>query len=104
MLQIMIEEGDGEILITLAGCVAGPNVGDLFRVWAELAPQLRGRRVSIDLHGVTQWDPAGVQALGGIYTRTKARLLTDISDCLALEIMYGQVDGVLVDASEWVTN
>ena len=104
MLQITIEEDEREILIALEGCAAGSDVSEINQAWAQLMPRLDGREVSIDLRGVTQSDRAGVQALGEIYTRTKARLLTRIEQHLALEIMYGQEDGVLVNASEWVTN
>jgi anti-anti-sigma regulatory factor len=104
MLDITIEEYEQEIWISLKGCMAGPDVSELNQAWAQLEPRLAGRNVAIDLRGVTQSDKAGVQALGEIYTRTRARLLTEISDYLALEIMYGQEDGVLMDTREWVTN
>ena len=53
---------------------------------------------------MTHSDEAGLQALGQIYTRTKARLLTRTpwSEVLALEILYGQENGLLVDAGEWM--
>ena len=104
MLQIRVEEDEQEIWMTLQGCVAGPEVAELNRAWAELAPRLQNRQLSIDLRTVTHSDEAGVQALGQIYARTKARLLTRTpwSEALALEILYGQENGVLVDAGEWM--
>jgi hypothetical protein len=103
MLQITIEEDDREVWMTLEGRVAGMQVSDLCRVWTDLAPRRGARELKIDLRGVTESDGAGVLALGEIYNRTNAKLLAGtLTECLALEVMYGQENGMLIDASEWL--
>ena len=103
MLLITIEEDDREVWMTLEGCVSGTHVSDLCRAWAEVAPRRGAREVKIDLRGVTESDDAGVLALGDIYARTNAKLLAGtLTECLALEVMYGQENGVLIEASEWL--
>jgi hypothetical protein len=106
MLEIQVEEDDREIRIALQGCVAGMHVADVYRAWAELAPRRGDRQVRIDLREVTHSDKAAVLALGKIYVQTNARLLagTPGSECLALEVMYGQEDGILIQAHEWITS
>jgi anti-anti-sigma regulatory factor len=102
MLQIRIDEGADEIRMTLQGQVAGPQVPELNRAWAEVAPRLHEKQLSIDLGTVTHSDAAGIQVLVDIYERTRAKLLTMSlwSEYLALEIMYGREDGVLANACE----
>jgi anti-anti-sigma regulatory factor len=102
MLRIRIEESEEEIGMTLHGRIAGPEVTELNRAWAEMAPRLREKHLWIDLRTVTHSDAAGKQVLGEIYAQTKARLLTRTlwSEYLALEIMYGREDGVFANACE----
>jgi len=102
MLQIKIDESADEIRMTLQGQIAGPEVPELNRAWAEVAPRLHEKRLSIDLGSVTHSDPAGMCLLVEIYERTKAKLLTMSlwSEYLALEIMYGREDSVLAQACE----
>jgi ABC-type transporter Mla MlaB component len=103
MLQITIEEDSRAVGITLDGSVAGMDVADLCRAWAELAPRRGTRQLKIDLRGVTESDTAGVLVLGEIYSRTNAKLMAGtLSECLALDVMYGQENGVLIDACEWL--
>lgn len=103
MLLITIEEDDREVWMTLEGCVAGTHVADLRRTWMELAPRRGARQLKIDLRGVTESDDAGVLALGAIYSRTNAKLMAGtLSECLALEVMYGQENGVLIEACDWL--
>jgi ABC-type transporter Mla MlaB component len=102
MLNIKVEEGAEEIRMTLQGQIAGPEVPELNRAWAEVAPRLHKKRLAIDLGTVTHSDAAGMELLAEIYQRTQARLLTMSlwSEYLALEIMYGREDGVLANACE----
>jgi len=102
MLNIRIDESADEIRMTLQGQIAGPEVPELNRAWAEVAPRLHQKRLAIDLGTVTHSDPTGMQALIEIYDRTRARLLTMSlwSEYLALEIMYGREDHVLSHACE----
>ena len=102
MLQIKIDEVADEIPMTLQGQIAGPEVSELNRAWAEVAPRLHKKRLAIDLGTVTHSDAAGIQMLVEIYQRTDARLLTMSlwSEYLALEIMYGREDHVLAHACE----
>lgn len=106
MLEVRVEEDDREICIALQGCVAGADVSEVHRAWRELAPRRGERQVRIDLREVTCWSKAAVVALGKIYTQTNAGLRTGTaqSESLALEVMYGQEDGVLIQAHEWIAS
>jgi ABC-type transporter Mla MlaB component len=106
MLEIRVEEDDWQICIALLGCVSGVHVADVYRAWAELAPRRGNRQVRIDLSEVTESDKAAVVALGNIYNLTNAKLRvgTPESEILELEVMYGQDDGVLIRAHEWIAS
>ena len=55
--------------------MAGPWVAELSRTWADVAPQLGNKTLSIDLRNVTYADVLGKQALREIYAKTHAKLL-----------------------------
>lgn len=74
-LRISIFEYEKSMGITLEGRVAGPWTAELSRVWVETAPQLRSRKLIIDLRNVTYADSAGIDALKNIYAQTHAKLL-----------------------------
>lgn len=63
------------MVIKLEGRFAGPYVEELNRVWADTAPLLASKKLSLDLTNVTYADANGTQALRGIYSQTKAELL-----------------------------
>lgn len=74
-LRISVSEGKESMGITLEGRVAGPWVAELSRVWVETGPQLKSRKLILDLRNVTYADSAGTDALKRIYSQSHARLL-----------------------------
>ena len=91
-LRITVQETDKTIEITLEGRVTGPWVAELSRVWAETAPQLGKRSLSIDLRNVIFADASGKQVLRDIYSQTHATLIANSpwAQYLADEIMHSQ--------------
>lgn len=87
-LRITIHEDREPIEITLEGRVAGPWVAELNRVWAETAPRLATRKLSLDLRNVTYADAGGKQVLRNIYAQTHPELVTStpLTQYLAEEI------------------
>lgn len=55
--------------------MAGPWVAELSRVWVDTVPQLKSRKLILDLRNITYADSAGTEALKKIYTQSHARLL-----------------------------
>jgi hypothetical protein len=74
-LKITIQDQGETIEIKLEGRVVGPWVAELRRVWAETAPQLGMKSLSIDIQQVTYADAGGKEALREIYTQTHATLI-----------------------------
>ncbi len=75
-LRITFQEDEKTVEIRLEGRVAGPWVAELNRFWAETAPRLSNRGLSLDLRNVVYSDAAGKQVLREIYAQTQARLVT----------------------------
>ena len=76
MLRISITPTAEVVTITLDGRVAGPWAEELGRSWAEVAPTLGTRKVTIDLRNTTYADAAGIDVLKGIYGKAAAELIT----------------------------
>lgn len=76
MLKITIQETPESIEMKLEGRVAGPWVSELNQAWAETAPRIGAKKLSLDLANVTYSDGAGMEALKNIYARTQAQLIT----------------------------
>ncbi len=76
MLRITINESESAIGMRLEGRVAGMWLSELSRAWAETAPRLGKKKLSIDLHNVTYADAGGKQTLREIYAQTGAELIT----------------------------
>ena len=95
-LKITLTESDKTIGITLEGRVAGPWADELSRVWVETAPQLKSRKLILDISNVTYADGAGLQALRVIYAQTEARVAagTPWTEYLAEEIKEKRSNGV----------
>lgn len=55
--------------------MAGPWAAELNRVWAEAAPRLALKRLTLDLRNVTYADIRGKRVLREIYSRTEAELV-----------------------------
>jgi hypothetical protein len=75
-LRISVDQNTASIGITLEGRVAGPWVAELGRTWADLAPSVGARKVSLDLCNTTYADDAGIRVLRAIYGSTAARIVT----------------------------
>lgn len=75
MLKITIRDTDEELAINLEGRVAGAWAEELSRVWAEAAPKVNQRAVSLDLRDVTYIDDDGKQVLRKIESESGADLI-----------------------------
>ena len=79
-MRVTIQQSDVEpmtITMKIEGRVAGGLVSELQRAWRDLAPSLGGRRVVVDLRGVTHVDETGRKVLADIYEVTRAKFLAD---------------------------
>ncbi len=74
-MRITTNETGNAIAIKLDGRVAGPWAAELDRVWAEMAPRLRARKLTLDLRNVTFADVIGMRVLNNIYSQTGAELI-----------------------------
>lgn len=92
LLRISIHEEDSTLELTPEGRIAGPWVAELIRSWLELAPRARGKKLSLDLRGITYADAAGKRALRQIISESDAELITSSpwSQYLAEEIRATQ--------------
>jgi anti-anti-sigma regulatory factor len=76
MLRISIKQTAETVAIIPEGRVAGPWAAELSRTWAELAPTVGKRNVTVDLRNTTYADASGIQALQEIYRKAAAELIT----------------------------
>lgn len=78
----------------LEGRVAGPWAAELGLMWAETAPLLAQRKLSLDLRNVTYADDRGKRVLEAIYAETNAAFITDtpLTKSLAEEIAAGSTE------------
>jgi len=74
-LRITIHETDDSMVIQFEGRIAGPWVAELGQAWAEAAPRLKSRKLSLNLCDVTHVDSGGKQVLKRIYAETGATLI-----------------------------
>jgi hypothetical protein len=88
MLRITTNETASSVAITLHGKIAGPWVDELAAAWNAVASRLAGRKVQLDLRGVTFADDPGKKILREIYSQSDAEILakTAWSEHLATEI------------------
>jgi hypothetical protein len=75
MLRISVDQNSAAIGITLEGRVAGAWVAELDHTWADLAPSVGSRKVSLDLCNTTYADDAGIRVLRAIYGGTAAEIV-----------------------------
>lgn len=61
----------------LEGRMVGPWVKEGRQAWLKLASGLSGRKLAIDLCGVTFVDEAGLELLREIYGRTRATMVSN---------------------------
>jgi hypothetical protein len=64
-------------MLKLEGRIVGPWTAELERTWHSLGPSLAGRKLSLDLCGVSYIDREGRGVLADIYRKTHARFETD---------------------------
>ena len=77
MLRISVQDGNNETTLKFEGKLIGPWIGELVREWDSLMPFPQGRKLSLDLRGMTFVDRNGVEALGRICGLTDAQILAD---------------------------
>lgn len=77
MLRITINEEAAKVMLKLEGRIVGPWAAELDRTWHSLGPSLAGKRLSVDLCGVSYIDHAGRGVLADIYRKTHAEFKTD---------------------------
>ncbi len=74
MLRITVEEGDDRISLRLEGRMCGPWIGELRTSWSKARASRFGRKLVVDLRGVTFIDREGREVLLSIH-REGAELL-----------------------------
>ena len=77
MLKITIQEGANAIELKLEGRIVGPWVAEFAQAWRSLAPSLDGKKLLVDLRGVTYVDSEGRDVLAQIYRQTHAQFTAD---------------------------
>jgi ABC-type transporter Mla MlaB component len=77
VLKITIQEGTKTISLKLEGRIVGPWVSEFDRTWHSLVPSLDGKKLSVDLRGVTYIDSEGREVLAEIYRQTHAQFKAD---------------------------
>ncbi len=93
MLKITILKGGGSTALKLEGKLAGPWVEELEKTWYSLGSSPEGRRVVVDLCGVTFVDASGKNLLARMY-QGGASFLADMpmTKQIVEEIESGQMD------------
>jgi hypothetical protein len=77
VLRITIQEDATKVMLKLEGRIVGPWTAELERTWHSLGPSLAGRKLSLDLCGVSYIDREGRGVLADIYRKTHAEFQTD---------------------------
>jgi anti-anti-sigma regulatory factor len=77
MLKITRYERPDVATLQLEGSVTGPWVHEFQQAWHSVAASLGSRRLSLDLHGVTQMNSLARELLAEIYKRTGAEFISN---------------------------
>ena len=77
MLRITINEEAAKVILKLEGRIVGPWTAELDRTWHSLGPSLDGRKLAVDLCGVSYIDHEGRKLLAEMYRETGAQLQTN---------------------------
>jgi len=87
MLRITLQDLPTEVTLKLEGRVGSDSVGELERSWQTVCRSLGGRRLCLDIRGITFVSPEGRQLLARIYkeTRNDFRANTPLTNFLAEE-------------------
>jgi hypothetical protein len=76
-LKITVEQNSEAVFLKLEGRVAGAWAVELRRAWLALEPPVLGKRVVLDLCGVTYLDAEGKRVLRSIHNQTNASFETN---------------------------
>jgi len=76
VLRITINEEAAKVNLKIEGRIAGPWTEELDRAWRALGP-LTGKKLSVDLCGVSYIDREGREVLAEIYRKTGAQFRSD---------------------------
>ena len=88
MLRITNDENPQVLTLRLEGRLEGPWVAVLAQCWDSAMPKLRGRRLCVDLNGVTFVDAQGKARLAEMYAQGGELLGEDIeTKALVAEIV-----------------
>jgi hypothetical protein len=77
VLRITIHEEPKKVMLKLEGRIVGPWTTELDRTWHSLGPSLAGRKLTVDLCGVSYIDREGRGVLADIYREAQAEFQTD---------------------------
>jgi anti-anti-sigma regulatory factor len=78
MLRVTIDHDHGEtVTVKVEGRLLRTTAPELDRAFQHLAPSLNGRRLVIDLRGLTFADQNGKQSLASIHSSTGAEFLAN---------------------------
>ncbi|MGA2890857.1 MAG: cyclic nucleotide-binding domain-containing protein [Terracidiphilus sp.] len=77
MLRITYQKADQRVVLRLEGRLAGPWVDELASFWAQTAPRLSSKKLSIDLRDLTYADFRSTDVLRTIYAQSHADLIAD---------------------------
>lgn len=84
MLRITTQAADGELVMKLEGCLAGPWVRELETCWRDALLRRNGRQIRVDLTSVCHVDAPG-RELMTVMHRAGARFIT--RGCLMPEVV-----------------
>ena len=95
MLRITTQKSAQAFTLRLEGRLEGPWVAVLAQCWSKAFPKLQGRRLCVDLNGVTFVDAQGKARLAEMYARGAALLGDDLeTKALVAEIRDGRAGDV----------
>jgi hypothetical protein len=77
VLRITINEEAAKVMLKVEGRIVGPWTAELDRIWQSLGPSLDGRKLAVDLRGVSYIDHKGREILAEMCRNTGAQFQTD---------------------------
>jgi ABC-type transporter Mla MlaB component len=77
VLRITINEEANKVMLKLEGRIVGLWTTELDRTWHSLGSSLDGKKLSVDLCGVSYVDREGREVLADIYRQTQAQFKAD---------------------------
>ena len=94
MVKITVS-GNESVTLTIEGRIAGPWIAELNKAWHSLAPSLKGRKLTVNLNGVTYIAPEAYQCLRDIHKQTGALFVgnSPLTSYFARELMKPTKNG-----------